>query len=294
MAQLSRPFQILLAATVLFALVWFVALRPHGSETTSSSPSPVASTPASTSAPTAASSASPAKSTPVYHGAAPGLEGLTRDINRAHGNVAASQSQAQKAASASGETAGQGPAVTASSTTAAVTSHKQPGASASTTVTSTTKSTTVVHSKHAAAVPAGTVTKSSVTVTKSSKRGAPSHSVTVTKTSVNAAPAQQVAVEKQLKQGKVVLVLFWNPKGSDDVAVHKELQAVEKQQGGKIAVHYALADQAGSFGSITKTIQVYQTPTILLVNGKGLTTTLTGFTDAFSIEQTIGEAREAA
>jgi hypothetical protein len=284
MAQLSRPFQILLAATVLFALVWFVALRPHS---TSTSSTPVASTPVSTPASTAVASSK------VYHGAAPGVEGLTRDINRAHGNVAASQSQAQKAASASGETTGQGPSVTASSTTAAVTSHKQPDASPSTTVTSTTKSTTVVHGKHAAAVPAGTVTKSSVIVTKSSKHGAPSHSVTVTKTSVNAAPAQQVAVEKQLKQGKVVLVLFWNPKGSDDVAVHKELQAVEKQQGGKIAVHYALANQAGSFGSITKAIQVYQTPTILLVNEKGLTTTLTGFTDAFSIEQTIGEAREA-
>ncbi len=293
MAQLSRPFQILLAATVLFALVWFVALRPHSS--TSAGSTPAAVTPVSTPAPAAASSSSAAKaatgSTRVYHGPVPGLEGLTRDINRAHGAVAASQSQAQKAADASGETAGHGPAVTASSTT--VTSAKQGGASGSG-VVKTTQSKTVVHSKHAAAVPAGTVTKDSVTVTKSAKHGAPSHSVTVTKTSVNAAPAQQVAVEKQLKQGKVVLVLFWNPKGSDDVAVHKELQAVEKQQGGKIAVHYALADQAGSFGSITKTIQVYQTPTILLVNEKGLTTTLTGFTDAFSIEQTIGEAREAA
>jgi cytoskeletal protein RodZ len=105
--------------------------------------------------------------------------------------------------------------------------------------------------------------------------------------------AQQAAVESELKQGKVVAVLFWNPKGADDVAVRKELQAVGKKLGGKIAVHTAEANQVGSYGSITRAIQVYQTPTILFVNSKGLTTTLTGFTDAFSIEQTIDEARQA-
>jgi hypothetical protein len=285
MAQLSRPYQIALAATIFLALVYFVALRPHSSETTSSSSAPVASTPASTPAPVVAAKAkAPAVRTHI--------EGMTRAVTHAHEAVAASQQAADKSAASTAEAPTQSAAVTASSTTATVTSH-QHGASGSTGATSTKQSTTVVHSQHAAAVPAGTVTKSSVTVTKS-KHGAPGHSVTVTKTSVHAAPAQQVAVEKQLKQGKVVVVLFWNPKGSGDVAVHKELQAVEKQQGGKIAVHYALADQVGSFGSITKAIQVYQTPTILLVNKKGLTTTLTGFTDAFSIEQTIGEARQAA
>jgi hypothetical protein len=285
MAQLSRPYQIALAATIFLALVYFVALRPHSSETTSSSPAPVASTPASTPAPVVAAKAkAPAVRTHI--------EGLTRAATHAREAVAASQQAADKSAASTAEAPAQSAAVTASSTTAAVTSRRH-GTSASTTATSTKQSTTVVHSKHAAAVPAGTVTKSSVTVTKT-KHGAPSHSVTVTKTSVHAAPAQQVAVEKQLKQGKVVVVLFWNPKGSGDVAVHKELQAVEKQQDGKIAVHYALADQVGSFGSITKAIQVYQTPTILLLNKKGLTTTLTGFTDAFSIEQTIGEARQAA
>ena len=188
---------------------------------------------------------------------------MTRAVTHAREAVAASQRTADKSASASAE----GPSKVTSS------------------------STTAVHPAHAA-VPAGTVTKSSVTVTRS-KHGVPSSKVTVTKSTAHAAPAQQVAVEKQLKQGKVVLVLFWNPKGSDDVAVHKELQAVEKKLGGKVAVHYALAKQVGSYGSITKAIQVYQTPTLLLVNGKGLTTTLTGFTDAFSIEQTINEARQA-
>ena len=32
MAQLSRPYQIALAATVFLALIWFVALRPHSTQ----------------------------------------------------------------------------------------------------------------------------------------------------------------------------------------------------------------------------------------------------------------------
>ncbi len=271
MAQLSRPYQIALAASVLLALVWFVALRPHSTSST-----PVASTPV----PAAAAKASaPAGTTHI--------EGLTRAVKHAHGAAAIAQSQANKAESSSAEAPSQTTTVKSSSTT--VTAAKPAGASGS--AAKTTKST-MIHTQQAA-VPAGTVTKSSVTVTRSSKHGGPSGSVTVTKTAVHAAPAQQVAVEKQLKQGKIVVVLFWNPKGADDVAVHKELQVVEKKLGGKVAVHYAFAKQASSFGSITQAIQVYQTPTILLVNGKGLTTTLTGFTDAFSIEQTIDEARKA-
>jgi len=38
-------------------------------------------------------------------------------------------------------------------------------------------------------------------------------------------------------------------------------------------------------------VQVYQTPTILIVNPKGQTTTLVGLADVFSIQQAIGEAK---
>jgi hypothetical protein len=249
MAQLSRPFQIALAAVVLFAVVWFVALNGHGS---SSGSTPVASTPAPTPAPAAQEKA--VASSKVYHGAAPGLEGLTRDIDRTHHAVAKTQGQEQKIAGTAAEAKSQGAGN--SSSTTVVTRHGASGTS-----------TTVV-TKHVVHTPA------------------PSQAAS------NGIPAQQAAVESELKQGKVVLVLFWNPKGADDVAVRKEVQAVEKKLGGKIAVHDAFADQVSSFGSITKAIQVYQTPTILFVNDKGLTTTTTGFTDAFAIEQTIDEARQ--
>ncbi len=300
MAQLSRPFQIALAAVVLFAVVWFVALQGHSS---SPSSTPVASTPA----PAAAAKAkAPAGTTHI--------EGMTRAVTHAREAVAASQQAANKSAASSAEAPSQGTTVTTSSTT--VTHAKQAGAPGSSAV-KTTKSTTVIHSKHAA-VPAPTVTKSSVTVTRSTHGAA-----TVKKTAVHAAPAQhvhaapaqQVAVERELKRGEVAVVLFWNRKGADDVAVHEELQillaahhevavhpnkaqvrklrlATGLELEKKIAVHYATAAQVTSFGSFTKTVQVYGTPTILIINPHGAVTTMNGLTDAFAIELTIDEARQ--
>jgi hypothetical protein len=213
MAQVSRPFQIALAAVVLFAVVWFVALQGHGS---SSGSTPVASTPA----PTAAAQA-------------------------------------------------------------VVTKHGAGGAS-----------TTVV-TKHVVRTPA--------------RRH---------KVAAHGIPAQQAAVERELKRGEVAVVLFWNKHGADDVAVREELQILlaahheiralghEKQVHKllkivglelekKIAVHYASASQVALFGSFTRTVQVYGTPTILIINRHGAVTTLSGLTDAFAIEQTIDEARQA-
>jgi hypothetical protein len=260
MAQLSRPYQIAFVAMAFLVLVWFVALRGHSSSSSSS-----ASAPASGSGSSAASQAKPAAPSPVYHGAAPGVEGLTRAIAKAHGAVATSQQNAKQLQEKSAQASGQS-------------------------TERTTPGTTVTNSSRAVA-PASTPARTSKSAThtqakphKATGNRIPTHPVT---------PAQQKTVESELKGGKVVLLLFWNPKASVDVAVHKELQAVGRKLGRKIAVHTAEAKQVGSFGSITKAIQVYETPTILLVNRHGVTTTLTGLTDVYSLEQTIEEARHA-
>ena len=135
-------------------------------------------------------------------------------------------------------------------------------------------------------------------------------------TGTRGVPVRQVLVEQALKQGAVAVVLFWTPKGSDDVAVHQELQllkAVHERVGSvarlpqvsrllkavglelnrKIAVQEVPPSQVASFGSITRSVHVAGTPTILIINKSGETTTLTGLTDAYAIEQAIDEARRA-
>jgi hypothetical protein len=262
MAQLSRPFQIALLAVGLLAAVWFFALRTHPASTGSSS----ATAPGSSAPSAAAQEQKAAAPTPVYHGAAPGVEGLTRAIAKAHAAVAASQQNAkqleEKAARASSATPAGTSSTPSKGTSAAhpATTHKP--------ASNGTSATRASRSKVGASTPA-----------RGHGRAVP--------------PSMQVAVEGELKQGKVVMILFWNPKASVDAAVQRELQAVGHTLGAKIAVHDARADQVGSFGSITQAVQVFQTPTIVIVNKRGQARTLTGLTDVFSLEQAINEARHS-
>ncbi|HZV75935.1 MAG TPA: hypothetical protein VFF79_19670 [Conexibacter sp.] len=91
MSQVSRPVQILLAVTLLFGAVWFVALRPKSGD-------------GGASAPAAAS----AQTTP----AAPGVQGLKRAIDKAQGAVATASGDAQRAAQSSADGTGAGGAGT--------------------------------------------------------------------------------------------------------------------------------------------------------------------------------------
>jgi hypothetical protein len=54
----------------------------------------------------------------------------------------------------------------------------------------------------------------------------------------------------------------------------------------------AHATQVGEFGPFTRAVQVYGTPTILIVNRHGQTTSLSGLTDAYSLEQLITEFKK--
>jgi len=256
MTQISRPFQIVLVAFVLFVGVWLLALHGHTSTSTGGSGSS-ASAPSSP-APAATAKVATAKVTTSAKATKPAVHS-TRVTHVSHG--ASTVTVKHSTSSAAGHATVAHATVTAKHTTTASAAKPAPH-------------TTVVHST--------VVTHTSTT--KSSPKTTPA----------TGTPAQQATVERQLQQGKTVLILFWNPRGADDVAVHKELPAVQHALGGKVAVDYASASQVGSFGTVTHAIQVTQTPTLLIVNPHGQTTVLTGLTDAFSIEQTIGEADEQA
>ncbi len=275
MTQLSRPYQIALLGLGLLVIVWFVALRGHTAATsTGAGSSPPASTPAPTAASEAKAAAAP---THVYTGPVPGITGLTRAIAKAHGAVASSQQNAKQGEAESAQAAG---AARASST-----SHSAAAAATAGTTSTHPPASKGAVAKHRSAGGSNTATRT--TPGKPSTTGA-----SVPKTH-SSAPNMQASVAAELKQHKVVTILFWNPKAAVDRAVQRELQAVGHALGAKIAVHDARANQVGSFGSITRTIQVDETPTILIVGKGGQTTTLTGLTDVFSIEQAIGEAQKA-
>lgn len=147
---------------------------------------------------------------------------------------------------------------------------------------------TTVHRAVVVHTPAHTST-STTSRSSAAAKAQPAHA----KSAPAKALSPEAQVQAQLKAGKTVLILFWNPHGAEDAAVHGELPAVQRKLGGKIAVHYATAGQVGEYGTVTHSVQVNQTPTLVIVNPRGQATVLTGLTDAFAIEQAIGESNRS-
>lgn len=244
MAQISRPFQIAFAGVAVLAAVWLIALRGHSTSPSEPSP-PAASQPASH--PTSA--AGHAASGPT----APGVAGLSKDVEKARGAVKTSERNAhaleQKSAQVSGEsTKAPAPAAVKPHTTTA------PGA------------------------------VSAPAATGSQPGSAP------TRRSVAGVSARQRAVESVLASGHVALILFWSPHATDDRAAHSAMRTVAKSDHG-VTAFQATGQEVATFGSVTRGVQVYGTPTLLVVGKSRQVHVLTGLTDPYAIEQAVAEAR---
>lgn len=261
--ELSRPYQIALAAIAVLALAWFAVLRGHGSGSDGSSaatPSISAKSATPSPSPTASAEArEAAKPSHVYKGPAPGVEGLTRDVAKAHGAVATSQRNAAELQRKSAQASGEAPAAANGGAGAAKATH----AKAST----------------------GPAT-------------APSHSASTTNTAAAtntpSRPAQQVQIERELTHGKTVVLVFWNPSASVDQTVRSQALTLAGASKGRVTVHTALAKQVGLFGPVTEVAHVYETPTVLIVARRGLVSTLTGLIDSYGLQQAVREAEHAS
>lgn len=259
------------------ALVWAVALRGHSSNPSEPAPSSQPSKPASSTPSAPASSPAPGAPSRIYHGPAPGLEGLTRDIAKAHGAVATSERNAAQLGRDSARASGEAATPSSSQST-----HDQTAAKRASARQAPARSVPGKHepAKHASVKHASA--KHSRAAGASSKAAG----------STGRAP-EQIEVEHQLAHGKTVLLLFWDPKSSVDNVVRSQVLGLGKASKGRLAVHTALADQVGLFGTVTEVAHVYQTPTILIVGRHGLVTTLTGLVDEFSLRQAVREAEQA-
>ncbi len=267
MAQLSRPYQIGLLAVALLAAAWLLLFQGHHTSPSGSGSSQPPATAthtvqAPTTAPKAHAEGTAGKAT--GHGSASSLGAFGHAIEKARGAATTTQHNTQelerKSAQASSASA---PASSTPASTAATPAPATPAKSA-----------------------APSTTASAPAVTK-----APSTSTSSAKGTVRAAVAlRQHAVEAQLAQGKTVLIFFWNPKGSDDRAVNAELGRLPHNL--HIAIDRANANAVTTFGTITRGVQVYGTPTLLVVNKKGQVTTLTGLQSSFTIAQTIEESKK--
>jgi len=209
MDQVSRPMLIALAATVVLAALWLVALRPKTAD--------VADTPA---APVTA-------------------------VGQAKDAAATSDTTNDKLANASD---GAGSAATPGATTT-------PAASAQ-------PATTVV------AKPA---TKSAVAAVAA------------------AGGREEAAVVRDIRRGKVVVLLFWNAKSSDDRATRGAVRGLSRH-GGKVAVHVAPISRVARFESITRGVTVNQSPVTLVIDRKRRTRAIIGLSERGELTQAVDDA----
>jgi hypothetical protein len=250
MAQISRPFQIALAAVVLLGGIWLFALQGD-SKSGGSSSQPAASSPPKSAAQPSSSSSSASSDAATGGTTAPGVSGLSRAIAKAHGAVSTSEQNAhelQKKSEAASSTSNQ----------------TSESASAQTPAPAKATASTPARATPAPAKPK----QAAVLATK------------------------QKTVESELRAGDVVVLLFWDRKGADDIAVHNAVRGLARGNR-KIAVHESSARQVAQYGTVTRGVQVLGTPTVLVVGRHGKTKALTGLTDRYALQQAISEARKS-
>jgi hypothetical protein len=245
MDQVSRPMQIALIAVVLFAAVYFVALKPKSS-------SGGGGAPAATAQPggTSTSSAS---------GSAPGVNGLTSAINKAHGAVATSEANSQKLSTQSAGASGTAttPAATTPSTTSTPTATTPVGKSTG---------TTNIHAKRAAKHGAGQITAS--------------HAIP------KAGPGRATAA---LAGHRVLAVLFYNPSAADDRSVLKAFKHLNTHKGKVVLVRAPIA-RLSAYKSVTAKVAVTGSPTFIVFDQKGHTRSFVGFVDPAELANHVADA----
>jgi uncharacterized protein (UPF0333 family) len=286
MAQISRPFQIAFVVVVLLAGVWLFALQGHSSNSSTTEPAaPAASAPAKVAAATGSATSkgsNPAAATPIYKGAAPGVQGLTKAIAKAHEAVANSQ---KSAAQVEAESATGTPPSTSSHPAGSSSSGAPAVKSATPAKSSPAVKSVPVATKH----PASSVHKTSKAVSAPASTKAPAKATPAKPGAATISLANQRSAEAAIKAGKIVMVYFWDPRGSDDVAVRKQVQSVARSHRRTLTLFLAASGEVATFGSITRGVQVYGTPTLMIVGKGGKTNVITGLTDAYAIEQAIAE-----
>jgi hypothetical protein len=304
MAQISRPFQIALVALLALAMLivaWFMVLhRSTGTESSgSSSPSVASSAGSSASHVATHAAASGARSGGVartgaastHHAAVVQTHHSADATVHTHHTVATVHTPHAVATVHTHHTA-----TVVHSHHGATTTHAHARAHAPTHGSNATAAATAALTLHhlTEAVHLNAVVNLVEAIDPALRlkaKLAHAEGVVIARMKADLQPASAATIATELHQGKVVLLLFLNPHAYDDDATAIGTTEVAYKLRHHVAAHLALANQVNSFGSITRDIQVYQTPTLLIINPKREVATVTGLTDEFSLEQAIAEAK---
>jgi hypothetical protein len=100
-------------------------------------------------------------------------------------------------------------------------------------------------------------------------------------------------VKKALDQNKVVVLLIWNPRGSEDKNVKSAVDGIDRR-GGKVAVFTDKPENIARYTSITAATTVAQTPALVVVNRDQVARKATGYLDSVTVDQYVVDALKGA
>jgi hypothetical protein len=200
---------------------------------------------------------------------APGVKGLTKAVDKAKAAASTSDATNAKIQSATG---GNGTASSATSPSKA----------------KATKSVAATKPHKAAAA---------TTAAAPAKAKAKAPTAKATKAKAMTKPATKVDPSDRLlaylAKGKTLVILF-EGKGTDDKAARKAVHETAKADPKHVISAYIPISKVGDYEKITTDVQVYGSPTILVIGRDRKATALTGFLDAPSLQQAVGDARREA
>src|SRR3954453_1176399 len=127
-------------------------------------------------------------------------------------------------------------------------------------------------------------------VTKAPATGQTSAPAPISKDALASLPRD---VRKAVEQRKVIALLFWNNRSSDDRAVSSELKHVS-HYGKQVFVAAHPIKNVARYQAITRGVDVEQSPTIVVVDTNLKAVTLVGYVDSDTIDQAVVDAIRAS
>ena len=97
------------------------------------------------------------------------------------------------------------------------------------------------------------------------------------------------AVLADIAKRKVVVLLFWDRRVSDDRAVHAAVRGLDRR-GGKVAVHVAPVNKLADFEAITRGVPVVTSPTVLIIDRARGTRSIGGLTVPAELDELVRKA----
>jgi hypothetical protein len=94
---------------------------------------------------------------------------------------------------------------------------------------------------------------------------------------------------RDMRGGKIVVILFWNAKGADDIATRGALRGLDRHHG-KVAVHIVPIAEVGRYPAITQDVTIAQSPTTLVIGRKRHARIITGLSEPRELSQAVDDA----